>query len=156
GRRPQPARRRSDRHRLSRQFPRMPRARRPLRGRCPDQPLHPAFAAAEDLPDVRARPRALPDRIERLAAASTVRRLPGWLARARDMPRSAALPCGSDAQRQEGAMADGDFKSTATVASAAKPAETQTATVRYIDRPECAETFADAVNQVYFDGQSLR
>src|SRR4029079_8920078 len=40
--------------------------------------------------------------------------------------------------------------------AAAKPAEGQTATIRYIDRPECTETFADSVNHVYFDGQSLR
>ena len=38
-----------------------------------------------------------------------------------------------------------------------KPAApAQTATIRYIDRPEMAETFADSVNNVYFDGQSLR
>ena len=45
---------------------------------------------------------------------------------------------------------------TAPAATAAKPAEGQTATIRYIDRPECTETFADSVNHVYFDGQSLR
>jgi hypothetical protein len=28
--------------------------------------------------------------------------------------------------------------------------------LRYIDRPECAETFADSVNSVAFDGQTLR
>ena len=27
---------------------------------------------------------------------------------------------------------------------------------RYVDRPECVETFADAINSMYFDGQSLR
>jgi hypothetical protein len=40
--------------------------------------------------------------------------------------------------------------------AAAKPGETQTATIRYVDRPECVETFADSINHVYFDGQSLR
>jgi hypothetical protein len=40
--------------------------------------------------------------------------------------------------------------------AAAKPAEAQTAAIRYIDRPDCAETFADSINNVYFDGQSLR
>ena len=44
----------------------------------------------------------------------------------------------------------------AAAPAAAKPAEGQTATIRYIDRPECTETFADSVNHVYFDGQSLR
>ena len=38
-----------------------------------------------------------------------------------------------------------------------KPAAaTQTATIRYIDQPDMAETFADSINHVYFDGQSLR
>ena len=38
-----------------------------------------------------------------------------------------------------------------------KPAAAgQTATIRYVDRPDMAETFADSVNHVYFDGQSLR
>ena len=45
---------------------------------------------------------------------------------------------------------------SAEPSSAAKPLEPQTATVRYVDRPECAETFADSINNVYFDGQSLR
>ena len=30
------------------------------------------------------------------------------------------------------------------------------ATVRYVDRPECSETFADSVNSVFFDGQTMR
>jgi hypothetical protein len=30
------------------------------------------------------------------------------------------------------------------------------ATVRYVDRPECTETFADSVNTVFFDGQTMR
>jgi hypothetical protein len=41
-------------------------------------------------------------------------------------------------------------------ASASKPPEAQTATIRYVDRPDCSETFADSINHVYFDGQSLR
>jgi hypothetical protein len=44
----------------------------------------------------------------------------------------------------------------AASAAGAKPGEAQTATIRYVDRPECTETFADSVNHVYFDGQSLR
>jgi hypothetical protein len=38
----------------------------------------------------------------------------------------------------------------------AAAAAAQTATLRYIDRPDCGQTFADSVNQLYFDGQSLR
>lgn len=37
-----------------------------------------------------------------------------------------------------------------------RAADQQSATVRYVDRPECMETFADSVSQLYFDGQSLR
>ena len=48
-------------------------------------------------------------------------------------------------------MATEDNKGTGT-----KAGEVQTAAVRYIDRPECTETFADSINNVYFDGQSLR
>lgn len=36
------------------------------------------------------------------------------------------------------------------------PKAAQTATVRYIDQPELAETFADSLNALYFDGQTLR
>jgi hypothetical protein len=38
----------------------------------------------------------------------------------------------------------------------AAAAAAQTATLRYIDRPDTSETFADSINQLYFDGQSLR
>jgi hypothetical protein len=34
--------------------------------------------------------------------------------------------------------------------------ERQPATIRYIDRPDVAETFADSVSGVVFDGQTLR
>src|SRR5882757_4645073 len=43
-----------------------------------------------------------------------------------------------------------------TSAAPAGAAAAQTATIRYIDRPECNENFADSINHVYFDGQSLR
>jgi hypothetical protein len=39
---------------------------------------------------------------------------------------------------------------------ATKPAEAPTTSLRYVDRPELQETFADSVSSVYFDGQSLR
>jgi hypothetical protein len=50
-------------------------------------------------------------------------------------------------------MADQDNKGAA---GAAPAAGAQTATIRYIDRPEMGEVFADSINHVYFDGQSLR
>lgn len=43
-----------------------------------------------------------------------------------------------------------------TAAPGAKPADPQTATIRYVDRPDCGEAFADTITHVYFDGQSLR
>ena len=54
-------------------------------------------------------------------------------------------------------MAENDSDNKAAAPGAAgKPADAQTATIRYIDRPDCTETFADSINGVYFDGQSLR
>jgi hypothetical protein len=44
---------------------------------------------------------------------------------------------------------------SAPAASAAKP-ETSPPVLRYADRPECQEIFADSIAQVMFDGQSLR
>jgi hypothetical protein len=38
----------------------------------------------------------------------------------------------------------------------AAPRERQQATVRYIDRPDVMETFADAISGLVFDGQTLR
>jgi hypothetical protein len=35
-------------------------------------------------------------------------------------------------------------------------AKQQTATIRYVDQPECRETFVDSVNNVFFDGQTMR
>jgi hypothetical protein len=40
--------------------------------------------------------------------------------------------------------------------SAAAPAQRPTAAIRYVDRPDLAETFADSVSGLVFDGQSLR
>jgi hypothetical protein len=37
--------------------------------------------------------------------------------------------------------------------NAGKP---QAATIRYVDQPECQETFADSINNVFFDGQTMR
>jgi len=46
---------------------------------------------------------------------------------------------------------------SADATAAARPAEaTRTATFRYVDRPECEETFADAISALSFDGQTLR
>ncbi len=39
---------------------------------------------------------------------------------------------------------------------AAGAAARQPATFRYVDRPDCPETFADSINSVFFDGQTMR
>jgi hypothetical protein len=36
------------------------------------------------------------------------------------------------------------------------PPEQPQITLRYVDRPDCDETFADSINALSFDGQSLR
>jgi hypothetical protein len=51
-------------------------------------------------------------------------------------------------------MAESDKSAAGTPAAA--PAERQTATIRYIDRPEVDEHFADAVTGLLYDGQTLR
>jgi hypothetical protein len=45
---------------------------------------------------------------------------------------------------------------TAASPSAAGPTERQSATVRYLDRADMQETFADSVTGLMFDGQTLR
>lgn len=32
----------------------------------------------------------------------------------------------------------------------------QTPVFRYVDRPDCPETFADSINSLFFDGQTMR
>ena len=57
------------------------------------------------------------------------------------------------------ASGSGDQKPAAQPAAAAPPPATppaQTATVRYVDRPDVVETFADSINSLFFDGQMLR
>jgi hypothetical protein len=50
-----------------------------------------------------------------------------------------------------------DDKTTAAVSSAATAQnEQRTATIRYIDRPEIDEVFADSVTGLLYDGQTLR
>jgi hypothetical protein len=44
----------------------------------------------------------------------------------------------------------------AAAGSSAAPRERQTATIRYVDRPDVGETFADSITGLVFDGQTLR
>ena len=52
-------------------------------------------------------------------------------------------------------MAD-DKITTASSPAAASQYKGQTATIRYIDRPEIDEVFADSVTGLLYDGQTLR
>jgi hypothetical protein len=56
---------------------------------------------------------------------------------------------------KERPMAD-DKPVAAPSAAAAGQSEQRTATIRYIDRPEIDEVFADAVTGLLYDGQTLR
>ncbi len=53
-------------------------------------------------------------------------------------------------------MAADQTSPTASADPAAPAAQRQSATIRYVDRPDIPETFADAVSGLIFDGQSLR
>jgi hypothetical protein len=45
---------------------------------------------------------------------------------------------------------------TSAPAPATSPAGHQQVTIRYVDRPDMPETFADSIASTYFDGQTLR
>ena len=47
-------------------------------------------------------------------------------------------------------------KANAVSTDSTAKANTPPPAIRYVDRPECHETFADSIGQVSFDGQSLR
>lgn len=53
-------------------------------------------------------------------------------------------------------MADDDKPAAVPSAAASGQSEQRTATIRYIDRPEIGEVFADAVTGLLYDGQTLR
>jgi hypothetical protein len=55
------------------------------------------------------------------------------------------------------ATSPNEIKKSEPPAATARPAaDVQMAAIRYVDLPECKETFADSVTSAYFDGQSLR
>jgi hypothetical protein len=61
-----------------------------------------------------------------------------------------AMPADKEVTRPAPLSAD-------VTAAAAKPnAEQVRATFRYVDRPDCEETFADSISALSFDGQTLR
>jgi hypothetical protein len=53
-------------------------------------------------------------------------------------------------------MSKGSKEPTSKSPPAARPQDRQQATIRHVDLPDLAETFADSINALYFDGQTLR
>jgi hypothetical protein len=60
----------------------------------------------------------------------------------------------SDPTVETRTMSNGKSAPSETVA--AKQVEWQTPTFRQVDRPDLAETFADTITGIFFDGQTLR
>ena len=46
--------------------------------------------------------------------------------------------------------------SAGAAAAAAHPADRPAINIRYVDRPDAPETFADSITGLFFDGQTLR
>jgi len=53
-------------------------------------------------------------------------------------------------------MASEKGETTAAKGPSAPAAQRQQATIRYVDRPDVTETFADSISGLVFDGQTLR
>ena len=60
------------------------------------------------------------------------------------------------ADKPEPTVSKGNPTTAATPSKAADQSERQPATVRYLDRADMEETFADSVTGLIFDGQTLR
>lgn len=79
-------------------------------------------------------------------------------------PAAAGTAASSAALAAAAASAPGPAKPAAgptkpapgQAAASAAPGEQQAAALRYVDRPDIAETFADSISGVVFDGQTLR
>jgi hypothetical protein len=69
-------------------------------------------------------------------------------------PASPAAPAAP--ARPSVATAPAAPSSTAPAAAVAGQGERTAATIRYLDRPDIAETFADSITGLVFDGQTLR
>jgi hypothetical protein len=80
------------------------------------------------------------------------------------LPPTAAAPAPPAAAATEAqapsapsaAAASASGSAPAAAGSSASPRERQAATIRYLDRPDVTETFADSITGLVFDGQTLR
>ena len=58
--------------------------------------------------------------------------------------------------KSEPKLADETIEEVAPANGKLTPVEWQNPTFRQVDRPDCAETFADTITGIFFDGQTLR
>ena len=72
------------------------------------------------------------------------------------MPSAATLLPTAAAPAPSAVAAPTPGSAPAAGGSSAAPRERQTATIRYVDRPDVGETFADSITGLVFDGQTLR
>ena len=72
------------------------------------------------------------------------------------MPPAAAATEAQAPSAPSTSAAPASGSAPAAVGSSASPRERQTATIRYVDRPDIGETFADSITGLVFDGQTLR
>jgi hypothetical protein len=81
-------------------------------------------------------------------------------AQATDVPAKAATPAPLSIAPKQNPPEEHEqmsFEPTASKAAGGpSPGERQPATIRYLDRPDMGETFADSVTGLIFDGQTLR
>jgi hypothetical protein len=70
--------------------------------------------------------------------------------------RSNRRPKENKQMSSEPTASKGDATGAAPAAAAAGPGERQPATIRYLDRADMEETFADSISGLIFDGQTLR
>jgi hypothetical protein len=72
------------------------------------------------------------------------------------MVKEPLLPRSSQAISQGGTQSAARTAAPITAPSAAPAGSAQSLAIKYVDLPELPETFADSVNSVSFDGQTLR
>jgi hypothetical protein len=80
----------------------------------------------------------------------------GWKQPQADLPEVAADESMTPEISTPEILVTPDSDAKPTEAVVVKPVEWQTPTFRHVDRPDCAETFADSITGVFFDGQTLR
>ena len=65
-------------------------------------------------------------------------------------------PSAGEATASNGKISSSNGQATALREVAVKATDWQSPVFRQVDRPDCAETFADSITGILFDGQTLR